>query len=340
MAPRSDGQPLLCVTGFLASPTPLPPKKTMTSAMLGKRIRDDPDAQWIIRFSDARALRCIVEANMEMTNVVFKIERKQGVYWLEVDSTDYSKTSVVSARLMLEDVEMCDGETRQSFQFCLGCEQLMIALEGGVSHSHIELHGLADSAKVRVVVFDPDDTNWSNSSLLCTKTDEDIDPTHVEDLQFKYVLRLDLHRAKDFLKRAKKTKAENVLLDIRMNDSASYANVRMEVQSSLQSLSVEWTHNTTRETNGSLVFTSRSVGDGGSSVPSNDNLSICVHEYFPIAKLDFFLGLKSLHVHDMDCHINEGMPIAMKWKLNGESDESRVTCVVACVSVCEDELLA
>ena len=287
--------------------------------------------EWRILFEDASALRGVVDAvSAVMQRVVFKVAKVEGfdTYMLICDGADVGMTCCVSARLHIDSLTINNGE-EEEFQFCVECKHLAVAIDNpSCSHGSLVMEGHSD-ATIHVRMQDPEQRSHADCSELDTFVDA-VKPIELNTLDFQIKIEIDLSKLREMIKKARKTHAEHVRIQIYLRDQGNK-------QQSLVIFSVKgdayhcqkFSHETSKDEDGSLRV--RAVADGDSNLEEVDELRPDFEGLFPVEKIDAFI--KILPCRMITAAVMQGMPLMMTHRLGaGHSttgDDSHIRFLIA-----------
>jgi len=171
--------------------------------------RKQPEPDWIITLDDCSALKSVVEAvQAVMTRVTFKVCQKDGVYTLAVDGADVAYACCVSARLLLDNVQIVSTDSAEEFSFCVDCKHVIHAIsDNSCAAAAVEIKGYSLDATVRITMKDPDRKSYSKTVVLSTYVDGE-SPTNLMSLDYKFSIEVDLVKLREMLKSVKEASAE------------------------------------------------------------------------------------------------------------------------------------
>lgn len=282
-----------------------------------KRARRAPP-EWTIVFDDASALRGVVDAVAAVMNrVKFRVAKPAGqdCYMLMFDGADMGMSCVVSARLHVDHVTFGSDTPVDEFSFCVECKQLIVSIDNpSCAHGSLRIEGYAD-ATVRVVMQDPEQRSHKETSELNTYVD-DMEPVVVDDLKLDIVLETDLNKLKEMIKKARKSHAERIRVQIFLKDEA---NRQLSVVvytvngEGYAKHSQVFCHETQRAEDGSLTVRAAIDGevdddDTMGSTPAFDGV-------FPVDKIEAFVRI--LPVRMIRAQVQNAMPLVFEHELGG-----------------------
>lgn len=300
-----------------------------------KRARtDEPD--WTITFDDAGSLRLIVEAvSAVMQRVMFCVRRRSsGAAFLEVDGADVGFNCCVSARFQLDAITVASEESAtEGFSFCVECKHLLIALEttscvGG----SVEIAGLERSAKVRVTIKDPDVKCHKDVSHLSTYVDGDPD-FHLTPMDFKMLLEMDVGKLREMIKKAKKSHAEHLRIQIYLSEETARKRSRvcLTVQGENQDHGTEFCNELKHDEDGSARVRAAADGEDEDLFHSSSSSTPVFDATFPVERIESFV--RNVPVRMIKANVGPGLPIMLTHDLKGATDGlSYIRFLVAAVN--------
>lgn len=296
------------------------------------RKRTTRTPEWRILFEDASALRGVVDAvSAVMQRVIFKVAKppNSDTYMLMFDGADVGMTCCVSARLHIDSLTM-NGE-EEEFQFCVECKHLSVAIDNpSCAHGSLVMEGHSD-ATIHIRMQDPEQRSHADCSELSTFVDA-LKQIELNTLDFKLNIEIDLSKLREMIKKARKTHAEHIRIQIFLRDEGTK-------QQSLVIFSVrgdayhcqKFSHETSKDEDGSLRV--RAVADGDMHLEEDVDVTPEFEGLFPVEKIDAFI--KILPCRMIIAQVMQGMPLMMTHKLGGgvagnsATEESRIRFLIA-----------
>lgn len=272
---------------------------------------------WTIVFEDASALRSVVDAvSSVMNRVTFRVAKPKDAdnYMLLFDGTDMGMSCVVSARIVIDHVTFASETPPEQFSFCLECKQLIVSIDNpSCARGKLRIEGNED-ATVRIVMQDPDQRSHKEISELNTYVDETDELDDLDDMRLEYTLETDLSKLKEMIKKAKKSHAERIQIQIYLRDEASkqISVVVFTVKGEgYAKHSQTFCHATQKGDDGSLMV--RAAADGETDDDDITNMTLVFDAVFPVDKIDAFT--KILPVRVIKTQVQNSMPLFMTHEL-------------------------
>lgn len=283
--------------------------------MMAKRYKKQ-NAEWVVVFDDASALRSVVDAvSAVMNRVTFRIVRTEdGQHELRFDGADPGMSCVVSARLHVDTVEFSAQGDADDFTFCLECKQLIVALDNpSCAHGTMRIEGFED--KVRVVMQDPDHPSYKDESELQTYVD-DQKPIQPLDMKMEIEIELEISKIREMLKKARKSHAEKLRIQVyfKEENTPPLSAVRLSVVGETNAYHAQnFCNELRRSEDGSLAVTAAS--DGAYEYFETCHLEPAFEGSFPVDKIDAFV--KILPVRMVPVQVQNKLPLMMTHQLGG-----------------------
>lgn len=283
---------------------------------------------WSIVFEDAAQLRAVVDAvSTVMARVSFKVVKRDGKHFLEVDSADVAMMCCVSARLVLDKVVTNDDE--EGFSFCVDCKHVASAIDNpSCAHLALTMEGLAEESKIVLTMHEPEQHAHEACSEVSLYMEEEQDP--LVPMDFDMLLEVDLSLMREMIKKARKAHTERLRICVYLQEVA-------QKQISLVVFSIDgdfkheqkFCHETTRDEDGSTIV--RAATDGTHKLLDTETVEPVFEGVFPAEKIDAFV--KNLPCRMLTAKVKTGMPLMLDYPLGGTSDdESHIRFLVAAVN--------
>ena len=287
-------------------------------------------------FEDATQLRCVVETTATVTTrACFRVAKaSDGRYYLMVDARDMNETTVISARLLLENPTV-----RDDVSFCVNCKIIGRILGDSPSCQHLALtmEGYTSKAKVVLRMDDPDQKSHKKVFDLPTYVDIDDDRV-LQSLQFEYMIEFDINKLKEMVKLARSAHTDYLRVRIFVTGRAEkrVSIVDLSIQGADVTGGEQFCHEVTRDEDGSHTVV-RAAADGEAQLFDMESATPDFDGSFPVEKIDLFL--KSVRISTIlvakvgnDDH-GQALPIVFEYKLRGASDNgSHIRYLVAAVN--------
>ena len=289
-----------------------------------KRVRPDPDLDWEIVLEDAQAFRLIVETAISvMARVTFKIrKRSNGAYFLCVDGADPGRSCCVSTRLQLDNVKwICDeDETSEEFTFCLDCKHVLTAVDPSSTGATLTIKGNSHDASVIFTIKDPEQPGYEPESELKTFVDPD-SGFKLKTIDFQMILEIDLSRLRELLKKARKSNAELLRIQIFVMDRGSKKQslVIFSIEGENQTHKQKFAHDIHIHEDGSMVV--RAAADGECEIPDIRSMKNEFDHAFPVDKIESFV--KNLPTRMIIAKVGSGNPMLLSHNLKGANDDAQ-----------------
>ena len=274
--------------------------------------------EWTIVFDDASSLRSVVEAIAAvMQRVTFRVSKPAGMdtYMLLFDGHDIGYSCALSARIDIDHITFA-SESVDEFKFCLECKQLMVSIDNPTcSRGKLRIEGY-DDATVRLVMQDPEQRSHRDTSDLSTYVDDIEDPEELDDIHFEFTIETDLTKLKEMIKKARKSHAERIQIQIFLNEETP-------VHRSIVTFTVKgegyarhsqtFCHEAQRSEDGSLTV--RAFADGEFDDEDAVGAEPVFDAVFPVDKIDGFV--KILPVRMIRVQVANAKPLVMTHELGG-----------------------
>ena len=265
-----------------------------------------------------------------MSKITFKVQKIGSFYFLMVDGADTSFTCCVSARLQLENVKFFHGDEadKEEFSFCVECKQIMYSIDNpAYAHACLTIEGHSNTARIHLLMSDPDQPNSTERAELSTFVDAD-PPQGLCPLDFNMLLEIDLNKLRGLVKQSRKARAEHLSIYVCTNSKGpkQYSLVMFYLEGDTQHTQSFYNEMTKHE-DGSLIV--RAAADTtNTAVEFDDESDIAFQGTFPIEKIDAFV--KNIPVRMIVAKLKNGMPLMLTHHLgSGEDEESHVRFLVA-----------
>lgn len=295
------------------------PTTTNTDAPATGTKRKSRTPEWVIVFDDASALRSVVDAVAAVMNrVTFRVSKPKDTnnYMLMFDGTDMGMSCVVSARIVIDHVTFSSDSPPDEFTFCLECKQLIVSIDNpSCARGKLRIEGY-DDATVRIVMQDPEQRSHKETSDLNTYVDEMEELDALDDMRLEYCLETDLSKLKEMIKKARKSHAERIQIQIFLREEASkqFSVVVFTVKGEGYARhSQTFCHETQKGADGSLTV--RAFADGEIEEDDTSSMNCVFDAVFPVDKIDAFI--KILPVRMIKAQVQNSMPLVMTHELGG-----------------------
>lgn len=292
----------------------------MTDPSRGKRKTRSSD--WTIVFDDASGMRSLVDAvSAVMNRVTFRVGKPGGVdhYMLMFNGADVGMSCVVSAQIVIDHVTFASESPPDEFKFCLECKQLLVAIDNpSCARGKLRIDGYPD-ATVRIMMHEPDQSSAKDKSELSTYVDDDGEMDRLGDMRIEYTIEVDISKLKEMIKKARKSHAERIRIQIFLRDDTSkqLSIVVFTVKGEGGAFhSQTFCHETQKGADGSLTI--RAFADGEVGLDCDDEMDDmnCVFDaIFPVDKIEAFV--KILPVRMIKAQVQNSMPLVMCHDLGG-----------------------
>lgn len=273
--------------------------------------------EWTIAFDDASTLRCVVDAVAAVMNrVTFRVKKVTDKYMLMFDGTDLGMSCVVSSRIVIDHVTFSSQHALDEFTFCLECKQLIVSIDNpSCARGKLRIEGFND-ATVRIIMQDPDQRSHKETSDLNTYVDDIEELDDLDEMRLEYCLETDLSKLKEMIKKARKSQAERIHIQIFLREEATkqFSVVVFTVKGEGYARhSQTFCHETQRGVDGSLTV--RAFADGEVEEDDTSEMNLVFDAVFPVDKIDAFV--KILPVRMIKAQVQNSMPLMMTHELGG-----------------------
>lgn len=282
------------------------------------------ECAWSITFEDPSSLKFIVDVVQAcMCRINFKVSKIGGVFYLSVDGADSAFTSCVSARLQIDRININTAD--EEFSFCLECKHILTAIDVGATNSSLEIEGYPDQAMVSLKVKNPDICSHEDTSELATFVDHE-QTFELNNMDFKMFVELDVYKLREIIKKARKSRAEVLRLQIFVKEfggSKQRSMVILSVKGDSQTHTQKFCHEVSKDEDGSMVVRA-AADDCAGGVMSMDQWTeeLCVYnQVFPIDKIDAFV--KSLNCRHIVAKVKKQLPLLFTHSLGGANDDTQ-----------------
>ena len=279
-----------------------------------KRSREDQ--HWSLVFEDTSGIRGIVDAAAAvMQRVSFAVERRGDVFVLTFDGADAGMTCVVSARLLVDSAVVGDEHGNGDFTFCVDCKQLQTAMDiSSASNASLVVEGYQNDVLIRMC--DPDESSNSHS-ILPIFVDTAPGPK-IDDLQFDINIEIDVYKLRDMLKKARKSHAEHMRIQVLLIDHVSrqHSCVTFAVDGDAYHCQ-QFIHETQQDEDGSIITRAAASGDAV-KLPDSTVLEDATPQFsniFPVDKIEAFV--KILPCKMVTAQVRQDRPLMMTHRLGG-----------------------
>lgn len=275
--------------------------------------------EWGIVFDDVSGLRSVVDAVAAVMNrVTFRVSKPAGMdnYMLMFDGADMGMSCVVSAQIVIDHVTFASETPPDEFRFCLECKQLIVSIDNpSCARGKLRIEGY-DDATVRIVMQDPEQPSHKETSDLNTYVDEMDELDNLDDMRLEYTLETDLSKLKEMIKKARKSHAERIQIQIflRKETSREFSVVVFTVKGEGYARhSQTFCHETQKGADGSLTI--RAFADGEIDEDDTTQMNCVFDAVFPVDKIDAFV--KILPVRMIKAQVQNSMPLMMTHEIGG-----------------------
>jgi hypothetical protein len=291
------------------------------------------ESDWSLLIPDVSSLKSVVEAaTAVIPRIVFKVKKRDGLYFITVDGHDPGYVCCVSARLQVEGMTFTDGVMAGSgndLSFCLDCKQVLYSIESpSCAHVSLRLDGYVVDSKVALRWADPEHPAHDEDNRLPVFVDEDVD--ELEDMEFDFTIHIPLVKLRELLKKAPKARAEHVRMKLlRGNDDGSGS------PPSIFELSIEgdtmhrqrFGQLLVREEDNSLSCKPMQDDAGARLLADEDKYELAFEGMYPVEKLNAFVRI--VPTKYLEARAKNHMPLLLTHKLGAVDDDSHVHFLVA-----------
>jgi hypothetical protein len=289
------------------------------AAATGKR-KERHNVDWRIVLEDVAALRSIVDAVQPVTpRVSFKIVKDptHGRYVMHVDAADMAFVCCVSARLVLDRVEVFDDKEPV---FCVECKHVLSAIGmPSCAHMPLTMEGCSADAKMVLRLSDAEQTANTNDTEVRLFTEDA--PVALQTMEFDLILEVEPALLRELIKTARAAHSEQLRIRVFLPETAhqKVSVTVFTVAGDLMKMDRVLVHDVDKDEDGSRII--RAVGDGAHRTTFDvKNATPLYDSHFPIEKIDAFV--KTLTCKMISARAKQGLPLMLTYPLNGANDES------------------
>jgi hypothetical protein len=183
--------------------------------------RHRPNILWSVEFPSRIELEKVVKSVKEigMNNFTIKIIKNDSFTGLRAEVTQSGMVCLLRAQLACE-VEKTEEE---DVDVTLGCEQLLAVLRGsGKPQFRLKMFQHVGENRVHIQSFDTFDHSFQSRTTMATYLNEDTEMLELKELQFEFLLRLDLHFLKQIVKNNMELGSDEIGISVHEVDEKSF----------------------------------------------------------------------------------------------------------------------
>ena len=185
-----------------------------------KRQRPAPEL-WSMEFPSRIELEKVVKSVKEigMNNFTIKIIKSPDFCGMRAEVTQSGMVCLLRAQLS------CDvkKEVEEDIDTTLCCEQLLAVLRGsGKPQFRLRIFQREDENRIHIQSFDTFDHSFQSRTTLATYLNEDTEMLELKELQFEFLLKLDLHFLKQIVRNNMDLGSENIEISVHEVDPTRY----------------------------------------------------------------------------------------------------------------------
>ena len=225
-------------------------------------------------------------------------------------------------RLLLDDASF-SSLTDTGCEFCVDCGQMLVAIDNpSCAHGSVKVQGNDDSNTVKITIHDPDSPSHEDTTTMATYMDSE-DRIEVE-LDFEYVIEIDLVKLKELIRKARKSHAEHMRISIWLKKTGTATR-------SLIVYSCEGDHNTTHEQRfcADVVYDpggakrTRAMTDGTGTMFDVEGIEPDFSNKYAIGKIEGFL--KTVPMRVIVAKVRSDRSILFEHPLNGTTSSDQAS---------------
>lgn len=276
---------------------------------------------WVLRFQDVTSLKNVFEAAAAIeSQVVFRVQNMQDVFYLKVEGCDIVHTCGIFARILIDEVDgvFFSEDTVPELEFCIDCKYFLYAIDNpSCAHGTVTVQGNDNSSHVQVTVQDPDCPSSLDTSTLATMLEHE--DAMDGDFHFDFLLEVELVKMKETIRKARRFKAEHLRVSIYIEKVG--AATRSLVVYSLEGETgncheQKFCHDVVMEQDGSQR--TRAVSDGTMPILDTVGKEPAFSDRYIVDKLDAFL--KTVPGRVIIAKASKGIPLLFERSLNGSTE--------------------
>lgn len=185
-----------------------------------KRQRPAPEL-WSMEFPSRIELEKVVKSIKEigMNNFTIKIIKNSDFSGMRAEVTQSGMVCLLRAQLTCEVTK----EVEEDIDTTLSCEQLLAVLRGsGKPQFPLRIFQRQEENQIHIQSFDRFDHSFQSRTTLATYLNEDTEMLELKELQFQFLLKLDLHFLKQIVRNNMDLGSENIEISVHEVDATRY----------------------------------------------------------------------------------------------------------------------